>query len=32
MNVQVDPKKLIKGGLADWEVIIGMEIHAHVTR
>ena len=26
-----DPKKLIKGATADWEVIIGMEIHAQVT-
>ncbi len=26
-----DPKKLIKGAIADWEVIIGMEIHAQVT-
>ncbi|HEY7385549.1 MAG TPA: Asp-tRNA(Asn)/Glu-tRNA(Gln) amidotransferase subunit GatB [Beijerinckiaceae bacterium] len=31
MNVPVDPKKLIKGALHDWEVIIGMEIHAQVT-
>ncbi len=26
-----DPKKLIKGATGDWEVIIGMEIHAQVT-
>src|SRR6201991_398424 len=26
-----DPKKLIKGAVADWEVIIGMEVHAQVT-
>ncbi len=26
-----DPKKLIKGATADWEVVIGMEIHAQVT-
>jgi len=31
MNVAIDPKKLIKGALHDWEVIIGMEIHAQVT-
>ncbi len=31
MNAPVDPKKLIKGGLHDWEVVIGMEIHAQVT-
>ncbi|ACS41017.1 MULTISPECIES: Asp-tRNA(Asn)/Glu-tRNA(Gln) amidotransferase subunit GatB [Methylorubrum] len=31
MTERVDPKKLIKGGLYDWEVVIGMEIHAQVT-
>src|SRR5918992_1314138 len=31
MNVPVDSKKLIKGALDDWEVVIGMEIHAQVT-
>ncbi|MCJ2128888.1 Asp-tRNA(Asn)/Glu-tRNA(Gln) amidotransferase subunit GatB [Methylobacterium sp. E-045] len=31
MTVAVNPKKLIKGGLHDWEVVIGMEIHAQVT-
>ena len=31
MNVPVDPKKLIRGALDDWEVVIGMEIHAQVT-
>ena len=31
MNIPVDPKKLIKGALADWEVVIGMEVHAQVT-
>ena len=31
MNIAVDPKKLIKGALHDWEVVIGMEIHAQVT-
>src|SRR5215207_3929369 len=31
MNAPVDPKKLIHGALADWEVVIGMEIHAQVT-
>lgn len=25
------PSKLIKGASGDWEVIIGMEVHAHVT-
>jgi aspartyl-tRNA(Asn)/glutamyl-tRNA(Gln) amidotransferase subunit B len=31
MNVPVKPGKLIKGATGDWEVVIGMEIHAHVT-
>jgi aspartyl-tRNA(Asn)/glutamyl-tRNA(Gln) amidotransferase subunit B len=31
MTVTVTPHKLIKGATADWEVVIGMEIHAHVT-
>ncbi|MGY2047005.1 Asp-tRNA(Asn)/Glu-tRNA(Gln) amidotransferase subunit GatB [Methylobacterium sp. JK268] len=31
MNAPVNPKKLIKGALGDWEVIVGMEIHAQVT-
>ncbi|MDO9427948.1 MAG: Asp-tRNA(Asn)/Glu-tRNA(Gln) amidotransferase subunit GatB [Methylobacterium sp.] len=31
MTASVNPKKLIKGGLHDWEVVIGMEIHAQVT-
>ncbi|MFH6784423.1 MULTISPECIES: Asp-tRNA(Asn)/Glu-tRNA(Gln) amidotransferase subunit GatB [Methylobacterium] len=31
MNAPVNPKKLIKGALGDWEVVIGMEIHAQVT-
>src|SRR6478672_11453514 len=26
-----DPKKLIKGATGDWEVVIGMEVHAQVT-
>ena len=26
-----DPKKLLKGATGDWEVVIGMEIHAQVT-
>ncbi len=26
-----DPKKLIKGATGDWEVIVGMEVHAQVT-
>jgi len=34
MNVNVrpaDPRKLIKGATGDWEVVIGMEVHAQVT-
>jgi aspartyl-tRNA(Asn)/glutamyl-tRNA(Gln) amidotransferase subunit B len=31
MNAPVKPKKLIKGATADWEVVIGMEIHAQVN-
>jgi aspartyl-tRNA(Asn)/glutamyl-tRNA(Gln) amidotransferase subunit B len=27
---QPDPKKLIKGATGDWEVVIGMEVHAQV--
>ncbi|MCW5697964.1 MAG: Asp-tRNA(Asn)/Glu-tRNA(Gln) amidotransferase subunit GatB [Bauldia sp.] len=26
-----DPKKLIKGATGDWEVVVGMEVHAQVT-
>jgi aspartyl-tRNA(Asn)/glutamyl-tRNA(Gln) amidotransferase subunit B len=31
MNVQPDAQRLIKGATGDWEVVIGMEIHAQVT-
>ena len=31
MNAPVKPSKLIKGATGDWEVVIGMEIHAQVT-
>ena len=31
MNAPVNPKKLIRGALGDWEVVVGMEIHAQVT-
>ena len=31
MNAALDPKKLIKGATGDWEVIVGLEIHAQVT-
>ncbi len=26
-----DPKKLIKGATGDWEVVVGLEIHAQIT-
>jgi aspartyl-tRNA(Asn)/glutamyl-tRNA(Gln) amidotransferase subunit B len=31
MNAPVNIKKLIKGATADWEVVIGLEIHAQVN-
>ena len=31
MSVQSSAQKLIKGSTGDWEVVIGMEIHAQVT-
>src|ERR1700686_1547472 len=31
MNVQSRPDILIKGATGDWEVVIGMEVHAQVT-
>src|SRR6516165_3418316 len=31
MNTHVKPSKLIKGATGDWEVVIGLEIHAQVT-
>lgn len=31
MNAPVTPHKLIKGTTGDWEVVIGMEVHAQVT-
>ncbi len=31
MNIAVNPKKLIKGATGDWEVVIGLEIHAQVN-
>ncbi len=31
MNVQSKPEKLIKGASGDWEVVVGMEVHAQVT-
>ncbi len=31
MDVQANAKKLLKGATGDWEVVIGMEVHAQVT-
>jgi aspartyl-tRNA(Asn)/glutamyl-tRNA(Gln) amidotransferase subunit B len=31
MNVQSKPSKLIRGATGDWEVVVGMEVHAQVT-
>jgi aspartyl-tRNA(Asn)/glutamyl-tRNA(Gln) amidotransferase subunit B len=31
MNLPIDHKKLLKGATGDWEIVIGMEIHAQVT-
>jgi aspartyl-tRNA(Asn)/glutamyl-tRNA(Gln) amidotransferase subunit B len=31
MNVEERPTKLVKGATGDWEVVIGMEVHAQVT-
>jgi aspartyl-tRNA(Asn)/glutamyl-tRNA(Gln) amidotransferase subunit B len=31
MTAQPDPKKLLKGATGDWEIVIGMEVHAQVT-
>jgi aspartyl-tRNA(Asn)/glutamyl-tRNA(Gln) amidotransferase subunit B len=31
MNAPVSPKKLLKGATGDWEVVVGMEIHAQVN-
>ena len=31
MNSPLDHKKLMKGASGDWEIVVGMEIHAQVT-
>src|SRR6266481_4295329 len=31
MNAPAKPSKLIRGATGDWEVVIGMEVHAQVT-
>jgi aspartyl-tRNA(Asn)/glutamyl-tRNA(Gln) amidotransferase subunit B len=31
MNTHAKPSKLVKGATGDWEIVIGMEIHAQVT-
>jgi aspartyl-tRNA(Asn)/glutamyl-tRNA(Gln) amidotransferase subunit B len=30
MNVSIEPTKLIKGATGDWEMVIGLEVHAQV--
>ena len=31
MDTQPNAKKYVKGATGDWEVVIGMEVHAQVT-
>jgi aspartyl-tRNA(Asn)/glutamyl-tRNA(Gln) amidotransferase subunit B len=31
MDTRANPSKLIKGATGDWEVVVGMEVHAQVT-
>jgi aspartyl-tRNA(Asn)/glutamyl-tRNA(Gln) amidotransferase subunit B len=31
MTVEAKPSKLIRGATGDWEIVIGMEVHAQVT-
>lgn len=31
MNAPIKPSKLIKGATGDWEMVIGLEVHAQVT-
>ena len=31
MTAHIKPQNLIKGATGDWEVIVGLEIHAQVT-
>jgi aspartyl-tRNA(Asn)/glutamyl-tRNA(Gln) amidotransferase subunit B len=31
MNISIKPSKLIKGATGDWEMVIGLEVHAQVT-
>src|SRR4030088_1350075 len=31
MNAPVKPSKLIKGATGDWEIVIGLEVHAQVA-
>src|SRR3978361_937863 len=31
MNLPVKPSRLIKGSTGEWEVVIGLEVHAQVT-
>jgi aspartyl-tRNA(Asn)/glutamyl-tRNA(Gln) amidotransferase subunit B len=31
MNAPVKPSKLVKGATGDWEIVVGLEVHAQVT-
>ncbi|MFL5322743.1 MAG: Asp-tRNA(Asn)/Glu-tRNA(Gln) amidotransferase GatCAB subunit B, partial [Microvirga sp.] len=31
MNAPAAPHKLLKGSTGDWEMVIGLEVHAQVT-
>eukprot|EP01037_Dinobryon_pediforme_P017469 gene17469-17662_t len=31
MNIQTNPSKYIKGATGDWEIVIGLEVHAQVV-
>jgi len=31
MNAPINPKKLIKGATGDWEIVVGLEVHAQIT-
>ena len=31
MTIHTKPHNLVKGATGDWEIIVGMEIHAQVT-
>ena len=31
MTIHTKPHNLVKGAIGDWEIVVGMEIHAQVT-